>query len=57
MVQHQELDKGKSLERVGGKATDLSPVIADMVAGLPGEYSKQLVLPLTYCISPMEVMP
>jgi len=31
-------EKGKPLEKVGRKATDLSPQ-KDMVAGLPGEYS------------------
>ena len=32
---------------MGRKVTDLSPPAADMVAGLPGECSKQLGLPLT----------
>ena len=32
---------------MGRKATDLNPPAADMVAGLPGECSEQMVLPLT----------
>jgi hypothetical protein len=48
--QASEPDKGKPFERMGRKATGLSPsCIQDMVAGSPGEHS---VLPSSYVSQP-----
>ena len=39
LVKKVNTEKGKLSEKVGRKATGLSPFLKDMAAGLPGEYS------------------